>query len=367
MLPVVEYRRALHCIPELDDRLPETCAYVRSALASFELETFSPIPSSVCAYLDAGKGETVAFRADMDALPVEEATGLAYASKNTGTMHACGHDGNTAMALALAEYAAAHRAGLPRNVLFLFQPSEETTGGAERLCQSGVLETYRAARVFAMHLWPGLEEGRVYCRPGPIMARSNEVTVTLTGKSVHIGRAAEGADALAAGADYLLRAYAMAEALPGEEPVVLRFGKMVSGTVRNAISGKTVLEGSLRTFRDETQALCRRGLERIGREIAEETGCGVEVYLNEGYPAVWNHEELYETVRRGLGEEAPLPLVDPTLTAEDFSFYQRRIPGLFFLLGTGDTPQLHSPEFCFDDEAVLPRGLAFLKRLLFLP
>ena len=366
MLSVIEYRRALHRIPELDDRLPETCAYVHSALASFELEAFSPIPSSVCAYLDAGKAETVAFRADMDALPIEEATGLAYASENSGAMHACGHDGNTAMALALAEYAAARRKELPRNVLFLFQPSEETTGGAEKLCDTGILEKYRAVRVFAMHLWPGLEQGQVYCRPGPIMARSNEVTVHLTGRSVHIGKAAEGIDALAAGADYLLRAYAMAEALPGEEPVVLRFGKMISGAVRNAVSGKTVREGSLRTFRDETQVLCRRELERIGREIASQTGCGVEVHLSQGYPAVWNHEGLYETVRRDLGEDAPLTLAAPTLTAEDFSFYQRRTPGLFFLLGVGDTPELHSPEFCFDDEAVLPRGLEFLKRLLLL-
>lgn len=366
MQPVVEYRRALHRIPELDDRLPETCAYVRSALASFELEAFSPIPSSVCAYLDAGKAETVAFRADMDALPIPEATGLPYASSHTGAMHACGHDGNTAMALALAEYAAAHREALPRNVLFLFQPAEETTGGAEKLCASGVLEKYRAARVFAMHLWPGLEQGRIYCRPGPIMARSNEVTVTLTGKSVHIGRAAEGVDALAAGAEYLLRAYDMVKALPGAEPVVLRFGKMTSGAVRNAVSGKTVLEGSLRTFRDETQALCRERLEEIGRAVAAKTGCGAEVYLSQGYPAVWNHEGLYETVRAGLGEAAPLPLAAPTLTAEDFSFYQRRVPGLFFLLGVGDTPELHSPEFCFDDEAVLPRGLEFLKRLLLL-
>lgn len=366
MQPVVEYRRALHRIPELDDRLPETCAYVRSALASFELETFSPIPSSVCAFLNAGKAETVAFRADMDALPVEEATGLPFASENAGAMHACGHDGNTAMALALAAYASARRDALPRNVLFLFQPSEETTGGAEKLCAAGVLEQYHAVRVFAMHLWPKLEQGEVYCRPGPIMARSNEVTVTLTGKSVHIGRAAEGIDALAAGAEYLRRAYAMLGDLPGEEPVVLRFGKMVSGTVRNAVSGKTVLEGSLRTFRDETQALCRGRLEEIGREIGKETGCGVEVFLNEGYPAVWNHEELYETVRSALGGDAPRLLNAPTLTAEDFSFYQRRVPGLFFLLGVGDTPELHSPEFCFDDEAVLPRGAAFLERLLML-
>lgn len=364
MLPVVEYRRALHRIPELDDRLPETCAYVCSALASFDLETFSPIPSSVCAYLDAGKPETVAFRADMDALPIEEDTGLAYASSHLGAMHACGHDANTAMALALASYASAHRTELPRNVLFLFQPSEETTGGAEKLCNTGILEQYRAARVFAMHLWPKLEAGKIYSRPGPIMARSNEVTVTITGKSVHIGRASEGIDALAAGADYLLRAYAMVKDLPGTEPAVLRFGKMTSGRVRNAVSGKTLLEGSLRTFRDETQALCREGLEKIGREIASETGCGAEVYLNEGYPAVWNHEELFGKVRSHLDELRELEA--PTLTAEDFSFYQQRVPGLFFLLGAGDTAELHSPEFCFDDEKILPEGLKFLKRLLLL-
>lgn len=366
MPSVVDHRRALHRVPELDDRLPETCAYVRSALAGFGLETFSPIPSGVCAYLDAGKPETAAFRADMDALPVEEAAGLPFSSRHAGAMHACGHDGHTAMVLALAEYAAAHREELPRNVLFLFQPAEETTGGAERLCETGILERYHTTRIFAMHLWPKLEQGRVYCRPGPMMARSNEVTVTLTGKSVHIGRAAEGIDALAAGAEYLRRAYAMLDGVPGEEPVVLRFGKMVSGTVRNAVSGKTVLEGSLRTFRDETQALCRRELERIGREVGMETGCGVEVYLNRGYPAVWNHEGLYEAVRTGLGVNAPLPLEAPALTAEDFSFYQRRVSGLFFLLGVGDTAELHSPAFRFDDEAVLPRGVEFLKRLLLL-
>lgn len=366
MLSVIEYRRALHRIPELDDRLPETCAYVRSALASFELEAFSPIPSSVCAFLDAGKPETVAFRADMDALPIEEATGLSFASENAGAMHACGHDGNTAMVLSLALYAAANRKALPRNVLFLFQPSEETTGGAERLCGTGILEQYHTTRVFAMHLWPGLEQGKVYCRPGAIMARSNEVTVTLTGKSVHIGKASEGVDAMAAGAEYLRRAYAMIERLSEKEPVVLRFGKMTSGRVRNAVSGKTVLEGSLRTFRDETQGLCRQGLERIGREIASETGCAAEVYLSKGYPAVWNHEELFETVIKELGSDAPLPLEAPTLTAEDFSFYQRRAPGLFFLLGVGNTPELHSPDFCFDDEAVLPQGVEFLRHLLLL-
>lgn len=365
MLSVISYRRALHRIPELDNCLPETCAFIRSALASFDLEAFSPIPSSVCAFVDAGKPETVAFRADMDALPIREATGLDYSSTHPEAMHACGHDANTAMALALAEYAAAHRSELPRNALFLFQPSEETTGGAELLCGTNVLEQHHAVRVFAMHLWPKLEAGKIHCKPGAIMARSNEVTVTLTGKCVHIGKASEGIDALAAGVEYLRRAYAMMDGLPGPEPAVLRFGKMVSGSVRNAISGKTVLEGSLRTFRDDVQALCHKGLEEIGREIAAETGCNVEVYLNEGYPAVWNHEGLFETVRSALGDMIQ-PLAAPTLTAEDFSFYQKRVPGLFFLLGVGNTAELHSPGFCFDDELVLPNGVEFLKRLLLL-
>lgn len=365
-LSVTAHRRALHRIPELGDQLPETTAYVRSVLAPLACRISSPIPGSVCAFFDAGKPETAAFRADMDALPVTEATGLPYASAHPGNMHACGHDGHTAMALALAEHVSAHLAELPRNVLFLFQPAEETTGGARGLCDSGILEQHHVTRIFGLHLWPGLEAGRVFTRPGPLMARANEVTVTVTGKSVHLSRAGEGRDALAAGAEYLRRAYAMVDALPPEEPRAFLFGKMTSGAVRNAVSGKTVLEGSLRTYREETFRHCRARLTAIGDALAAETGCGVEVYLNEGYPAVWNHEGLYETVRTGLGPDAPVPLDTPALAAEDFSFYQKEVPGVFFFLGVGNTAELHAPEFCFDDEAVLPKGVAFLKRLLVL-
>lgn len=363
-LSAAAHRRALHRIPELGDQLPETTAYVRSVLEPLTCQITSPVPGSVCAFFDAGKPETVAFRADLDALPVTEATGLPYASAHPGKMHACGHDGHTAMALALAEHVSAHLAELPRNVLFLFQPAEETTGGAKGLCASGILKQHHAARIFGLHLWPGLEAGRVFSRPGPLMARANEVTVTVTGKSVHLSRAGEGRDALAAGAEYLRRAYAMVDALPPEEPRAFLFGKMTSGAVRNAVSGKTVLEGSLRTYREETCQHCRAQLIAIGGALAAETGCGVEVYLNEGYPAVWNHERLYETVCARLGPDAPALLAAPALAAEDFSFYQKEVPGVFFFLGVGDTAELHAPEFCFDDEAVLPRGVAFLKQLL---
>ncbi len=364
---IVNHRRCLHRIPELDDCLPETTAYVRAVLEPLGGEISTPVPGSVCAFFDAGRTETVAFRADLDALPVTESSGLPYASVHPGRMHACGHDGHTALALGLAEYAAAHLGELPRNALFLFQPAEETAGGAERLCGTGILERRCVTRVFGLHLWPGLPAGRVFSRPGPLMARSNEVTVTVTGKSVHLSRAAEGRDALTAGAEYLRRAYAMADALPPDEPRMLRFGKMVSGTVRNAVSGETRLEGSLRTYREETYRHCRRGLEDIGAALAAETGCGVDVFLSGGNPAVWNHAELYESVCRLLGEEAPELLKAPVLAAEDFSFYQRRAPGVFFFLGVGDTPELHAPDFRFDDETVLPAGLAFLKKLLMMP
>lgn len=360
----VTHRRRLHQIPELDDQLPETCAYVRSVLEPLSCRLSSPIPGSVCAFFDAGRPSTVAFRADMDALPVTELSGVPYASLHPGRMHACGHDGHTALALGLAEYASARLRTLPRNVLFLFQPAEETTGGAERLCGSGILERHNVTRVFGLHLWPGLPQGQVFSRSGPLMARAGEVTVTITGKSVHLSRAAEGRDALMAGAEYLRRACAAVDALPTEEPRVLRFGKMVSGSVRNAVSGKTVLEGSLRTYGEETHRLCREKLEALGRKTEAETGCGVEVQFSRGYPAVWNHEGLYEELLIQLGQDAPAPLSAPVLAAEDFSCYQRRVPGVFFFLGVGDTPELHAPNFVFDDEAVLPKGLEFLKKLL---
>lgn len=360
----VEYRRALHRIPELDNQLPETTAYVTQVLSALPCRVSTPIRGSVCAWFDAGKRETVAFRADLDALPVTEATGLPYASEHPGVMHACGHDGHTAMALALAAYVAEHLQELPRNVLFLFQPAEETTGGARQLCGTGLLQKYRVRRIFGLHLWPGLPEGTVWSRPGPLMARSSEVTVSLSGRSVHISKYRQGVDALSSGAEYLRRAYSMMEQLPPAEPSLLRFGKMTSGTVRNAISGQTRLEGSLRTYSEKTFRFCRRQLQDIGKALAAETGCAVTVHLSEGYPAVWNHEELFETICAGLGENAPRLLHTPALAAEDFSFYQQEVPGVFFFLGVGDTAELHAPTFCFRDETVLPAGVEFLKKLL---
>ena len=369
-LNAVNHRRVLHRMPELDDELPDTTAYVRKVLEPLGAEVFSPIKGSVCAYFDAGAEETVALRADMDALPVTECTGLFFASERPGRMHACGHDGHTAIELGLAEETARMiRAGekLPRNVLFVFQPAEETTGGAGRICETGVFEKYRVTRIFGLHLWPNLPEGSVWSRPGPMMARSNEVTLKVTGRSVHVSRAAEGLDALRAGVDWMNAAYAWTEALPSDVLRTLQFGRMTAGTVRNAVAGSAEIQGTLRTYDEDAAEMIRSHLRTLAAETAERTGCGLEVSFSTGYPAVWNNETLFERVSRDLGADAPQLLAEPVLAAEDFSFYQRSIPGVFFFLGVGPAHELHSPHFCWNDEAVIPAGIAFMKKIMVLP
>ena len=363
---VVTYRRDLHRIPEIEDHLPETAAYVRSVLEKLNCEIITPTQYSLCAYFDAGKSETVAFRADMDALPLMECTNLPFASQHPGFMHACGHDGHMAMALALAEFVSDHLACLPRNVLVIFQPAEEFPGGAKPICETGILQTYQVSRIFGMHLMPKLPAGQIFSRPGPMMAQANEVTVTITGKSVHLSRASEGLDALAAGAEFLQQAYAMMKTLPETEPCTLLFGKMVSGAARNAVSAETRMEGSLRTYNDETFRFCHDQLLSIGGDIAQKTGCDVNVYIRGSHPPVRNHEELYAAVCSALGQDAPHFLETLSLASEDFSCYQQQVPGLFFFFGIGDTPELHAQNFNFDDETLLPLGVEFLKKLLML-
>ena len=366
--PAVSFRRALHQIPELDRDLPETLAFVRSVLDPLCCKVFSPAPSSLCAWFDAGRPETAAFRCDMDALPVTERPAVPYCSRHPGNMHACGHDGHTAMVLALAQRIPDLLPRLPRNVLLIFQPAEETNGGALAICESGVLEEYRVSRIFGFHLWPGLPAGTVWTRPGPLMAKNSEIDVLVEGRSAHITKSSQGVDALLAGAEALRRITAMADReLPQEELRVVKFGHMTSGTIRNAISSRTVLEGSVRVFSMDTFRLIQRRCREILEELDREWGTASSVRFSAGYPPVHNDPGLLQALTAALGGDAPGLLDRPELTAEDFSFYQQRVPGVFFFLGAGDVPPLHAADFDFDDEAVLPAGAAFYEKLLLLP
>lgn len=351
-------RRALHRIPELDRDLPETFEYLTRALTGLNCRLFHPVDSALCAWFDFGRTDAIAFRADCDALPIQERTGAAYASRHPGTMHACGHDGHMAILLELARRLSEKKA-LPHNVLLVFQSAEETTGGAKEICDSGVFDQYRVRAIFGFHLWPGLKAGEVASRQEELMARSCEVTVDIEGKSAHIARAEEGADALAAGVEFYQKAAKMEGSLPETVFRLLKFGKFESGAVRNALSAHTHLEGSLRAFQDEVFEGLREGLRTIGREMEEQFGCRVSIHMNDGYPAVMNPADLYARVKAAAPFRA---LEAPSMTAEDFSWYQRYIPGMFFFLGVGDTPALHADTFDFDD-ALLEQGADFFEQL----
>ncbi|HJB39502.1 MAG TPA: amidohydrolase [Candidatus Ruthenibacterium avium] len=355
-------RRALHQIPEVDFDLPKTLQYLKQELEPLGFLLFSPAKSALCAWIDAGKGEAVAFRADMDALPTQEKNDCSYRSAHEGKMHACGHDGHMAMVLALAKCLAECKERLKTNVLLVFQPAEETTGGAKLICESGVFEQYHVRAIYGFHLWPGFQAGEVVSRPGPLLAKASEVTVTVRGKAAHIARAQEGLDALMAAAHFLT---AMEQRMETEfcpkEPCLLRFGKMESGAARNAVSAQSVLMGTMRVFSQQMFEKIRAAALETAAQVEAATGCTFELDFTEGYPPVCNEETLWKNAVQKLPHLTTLP--EPLLIAEDFSFYQQRIPGLFLLLGTGRDVPLHSDRFDFDETA-LSAGLDVYLRLL---
>ena len=357
-MQIINDRRALHQIPELELALPKTMEFLYNALSGLKCRVFSPMESSLCAYFDFGQRSAIAFRADCDALPIEENTGLEFSSCHPGRMHACGHDGHMAILLELARRLD-KKETLSRNVLLVFQPGEESPGGAKYLCADGLFSAFSVEAIFGLHLWPGLEKGQIFSRENELMSRSCEVNVDFFGKSAHIAKAAEGIDSLAACTEFYRKAVAMEQALPPDIFRLLKFGRMEAGTVRNAIAAEAHLEGSLRAFQDEVFEGLRECLYKIARDVQRQTGCRIEISMSEGYPAVMNPPDLYRRV------QALVPfrdLAEPSMTSEDFSWYQKTLPGLFFFLGLGNTPALHANNFQFD-ETILEKGADFFEKL----
>ena len=359
-----QYRRDLHRIPELGFELPLTLEYVKNHLDTLDGELIEPAPSSLCIYFDAGKDSTIAFRADMDGLPVSEAVESDFTSTHPGQMHACGHDGHMSMLLALCDFVSENLTELPHNVLAIFQPAEETTGGAEPICQSGVLKDYAVDAVFGLHMWPGYPAGTIISRPGELMARSSEITVDILGKSVHIAKAATGKNAMRAAVLLLDLIHDAVAQIPPNVHRLLGFGLLQAGTVRNALAGSAHIEGTMRAFSDPVFEQLREILLDSAARVEEATGCAVSVDIAAGYPPVINDPELYADVS-GQVQVPIVEIEEPQMTGEDFSFYQQQVPGIFFFVGTGRDQALHSPTFDMDEEA-LTGGYNLLKSLLFL-
>ncbi len=349
-MEIIRDYMALHEIPELDKTLPKTAAYLTKSLISSGWTVTEPSDGSVAAFLDFGFSEAIAFRADMDALPITERTGLHYASTHPGVMHACGHDGHMAILLELARR---FRTKPPKkSILLLFQPAEETDGGAKAICDSGILEQHRVRAVYGLHLWPGIPAGRIAGKAGPVMARSAGFTVRFSGKSVHAARAKMGCDALKTAA-------LLVNAAHSSKKILLHFGTVQSGSAPNCVADKAVLSGTLRAFDAGRFCAAKKALQRTLDRVCRKTGCTADLCFSEGYPALCNPPGLFRQIRRKL----PFTLLkDPVFTAEDFSFFLQKYPGLYFFLGVGDTAPLHSGSFAIDPQ-VLIAGADFLEQL----
>lgn len=266
-------------------------------------------------------------------------------------MHACGHDGHMAMLLEFAHQLAHYYKELPHNVLLIFQPGEETPGGAKPICDSGILQEYHVKRIFGFHLWPMLPKGVIATRKKEFMARSTEVNITITGKSAHAAKYKEGIDALEIAARYLLDLYQMEQReVPEGIYRLLRFGHLESGTVRNVVANQARLEGTFRSFQDEIHDFMKQRILDLTKPY-EAMGARFDFYFNSGYPAVINEEALVDQVLQIMPKVQLLE--EPEMISEDFSQYQRHIPGVFFFLGTGTGIALHANTFDFEEDVLI--------------
>ena len=360
----IQYRRDLHQIPEVARQEFKTSEYVGAHLAKLHCQVEKVCGTGYTAFFDNGAEDTIAFRGDMDALSIKEETGLPFASQN-GCMHACGHDAHMAMMLALCDYLEENHKKYKFNVLVIFQPAEESIGGAKVICESGALDKHHVSKVFGLHVWPKLEKNAIGSRPGPMMAKTSEMTITVHGKSAHCARPDLGIDALTAASEIISRLYQVKknEMAPDAE-YLLHVGKMDAGDALNIVCEKAVILGSVRAFSLDVFNFMVRRIHEIAADVDKEFGTKTEVHLTEGYPPVNNDPALYEDYKKAM-EKAGITLLEAekTMIAEDFSEYEARYPGVFGWLGLGDVPSLHNNKFDFD-ETVMATGIKAFVGLL---
>ena len=352
---IIQYRRDLHQIPELGFCVYKTNTYVHNVLQSLNCSVENILETGIIAYFDFGKEETIAFRADMDALPITEKTGLPFASVHEGCMHACGHDGHMASLLGFAKILDAYKRNnldVKHNALLLFQPAEEIIEGALKICKTDIFNQYHVKAIYGLHLWPMLEAGEIASRPGPMMAKSTAVDVTFEGVSAHCGDPDKGVDALEAACRFVTEIYTF-KSLHIKERSVLKFGKMESGTVRNAISPFTTLHGTIRTFQEKTWDALVKAMTDLGSKLETQYGVKFDLDVSHSHPAVLNHEDLYTQVRPALMKLRFSELEKPVMIAEDFSFFQEKVPGVFFFLGTGTHIPLHADTYDIDESSLI--------------
>jgi amidohydrolase len=364
LLPaLIELRHDLHAHPELAFAEHRTAAIVATALRELGLEVHEGIGGTgVVGVLRLGPGPCVGLRADMDALPMQEQSGLPHASQHSGVHHGCGHDGHTTMLLGAARQLARAKADISGTVVFIFQPAEEGRGGAKAMVEDGLFERFPCDAVYALHNWPDLPLGQAQTRPGPIMAAADRFDITVRGRGGHAAQPHQTPDAILAASQLVgqLNTIVARRIDPGES-AVLSVTRIEGGHSHNVLPAEVQITGTVRSFDPGSQDRIEAALRACAAGVALGSGTEIEVSYTRYYPATINSEPEAELALAAATEAGLQASVAPrpAFTSEDFSFILRVKPGAYLWLGQGHTEgsrPLHHPGYDFND-AALPLGI----------
>lgn len=362
---IISIRRDIHKHPEEGLKEFRTSKLVFDKLAEYNIN------SNICSCGTGvignikGKedGKTVMLRADMDCLKLTENTGLTFSSEVTGLMHACGHDVHTAALLGAAKILSSIREKINGNIKFVFQPAEEFSGGALLMIKAGVLENPSVDAVFGAHIWPYINTGTVAIKSGSMMAASDNFKLTIFGRGGHGGHPHKCNDPIASACEiYMAFQTIISRSMDPLEPAVITVGKFDAGTAHNVIPDKVSMVGTIRTLTKESRLKVKELMEKIINGITAANGAKYEFLYEPYHPPVINDEKLSRVVEKTavklFGADNFQRLERPTMAGEDFSFYEEKVPGAFFYVGTlkediGATKPLHSSEFIVDEENII--------------
>ena len=370
MKDAVFLRRELHKIPELSFSENKTSEFIYNYLKELGVESVERFykTSIVVKFDGQNPRKTIAFRADMDALPVNEQTEVDYKSIHTGMMHACGHDGHMTIGLLLIKYLHSLKDKIKDNIVFVFQPAEEEFAGANILIENGLIEKYKIEKIFGFHMFPDLKEGVIATKSGEIMAMSAELDIEILGLSAHGAKPHMGIDTIAVASSLIGDIQKiLSRNISPLKPAVITIGKIRGGEARNIISGTTKLEGTIRTFDENLMKFIEDRIINLLDGYSKNWGCTFNYDIRKMYPPVINDRQLF--LDFSSANEDNVEMVEPQMLAEDFSYYQKKIPGLFVFLGTwnkekGYTYGLHNSKFNFDEKVLLNGAQSFINILL---
>ncbi|MEM8652192.1 MAG: M20 aminoacylase family protein [Pseudomonadota bacterium] len=368
---ITEWRREIHQNPELMYDVHQTAATVAGKLEEFGCdEVVTGIGRTGVVGIIHGRtqdsGHCVGMRADMDALPITEIRDIPHKSKAEGKMHACGHDGHTAMLLGAAKYLAETR-NFDGTVAVIFQPAEEGGAGGKAMCDDKMMERFGINEVYGMHNLPVLEVGEFAIRPGPIMAGTDEFVIKITGKGAHAAMPHLGMDPIFIGSQVVVGLQAIVSRnLSPLDSLVVTVTKFNAGTAMNVIPETVELAGTIRSLTRESRDFAISRLKEVTNGICSANSATASIEIKDGYPVTTNHDaETDKAVKVAeliAGQDNVDPKREPTMGGEDFSYMLLERPGAFIFVGNGDTAGLHHPEYDFNDEAI-PFGTSYWAKL----